>query len=97
MREGFHIAIAVFLLLNIFAGMLRIGRGPGSADRMLAVQLFGTEGVAILLLLAHGLEMRGLRDVALVFAVLAPLAMVAFVQRASQGVSKSLQNKEGQQ
>jgi multicomponent Na+:H+ antiporter subunit F len=87
MKDEFHSAVAVFLLLNIFAGMLRIWRGPVAADRMLAVQLFGTEGVAILLLLAHGLDEPALRNVALVFAILAPLAMVAFVQR-SRGVEK---------
>jgi multicomponent Na+:H+ antiporter subunit F len=74
--------MALFLLVNILAGMARIVRGPAAADRMLAVQLFGTQGVAILLLLAHGLGEPALRNVALVFAILAALAMVAFVRRA---------------
>jgi multicomponent Na+:H+ antiporter subunit F len=73
--------MALFLLVNILAGMARIVRGPAAADRMLAVQLFGTQGVAILLLLAHGLGQPALRNVALVFAILAALAMVAFVRR----------------
>lgn len=38
------------------AGLVRIARGPTPADRMLAAQLFGTTGVAVLLLLAQGLE-----------------------------------------
>jgi multicomponent Na+:H+ antiporter subunit F len=96
MKEEFHTAVAAFLLLNILAGMLRIGRGPGAADRMLAVQLFGTEGVAILLLLAHGLDQPALRNVALVFAVLAPLAMVAFVQGAATSTPESTEGREGQ-
>jgi multicomponent Na+:H+ antiporter subunit F len=77
----FHTAVALVLLLNVVAGMARIARGPTAADRMLAVQLFGTQGVAILLLLAHARGEPALRDVALVFAVLAPLAMVAFTRR----------------
>jgi len=51
-------------------------------DRMLAALLFGTTGVAMLLLLAPGLNLPALLDVALVFALLAAVALVAFVRRA---------------
>jgi multicomponent Na+:H+ antiporter subunit F len=83
-NAAFYVAIALFLLLNIFAGMARIFRGPTAADRMLAVQLFGTQGVAILLLLAQSFGRPALRNVAFVFAVLAIMAMVAFVRRAPE-------------
>jgi multicomponent Na+:H+ antiporter subunit F len=76
----FFNAIALFLMLNILAGLWRVFRGPTLGDRMLAIQLFGTTGVAILLILAHSLNEPPLRDVALVFALLAVLAMVAFVK-----------------
>ncbi len=76
----FFIAIALFLLVNIVAGLVRIVRGPSLGDRMLALQLFGTTGVAILLLLAESFNEPPLRDVALVFALLAVLAMVAYVK-----------------
>jgi multicomponent Na+:H+ antiporter subunit F len=79
--EMLYLALAVFLLLNIAAGLVRILRGPTAADRMLAAQLFGTTGVAILLLLAEAQAEPALRDVALVFALLAALATVAFVKR----------------
>ena len=79
--ETLYLAVAVFLMLNIAAGLLRILRGPTSADRMLAAQLFGTTGVAILLLLAEVQDLPALRDIALVFALLAALATVAFVKR----------------
>jgi multicomponent Na+:H+ antiporter subunit F len=72
---------ALILLLSVALGLLRIWRGPGFADRMLAAQLLGTTGVAILLLLAAPLDMPALRDVALVLAVLALLAVLAFVAR----------------
>lgn len=81
MNADFYTIAALFLLANIIAGMARIVRGPTAADRMLAVQLFGTQGVAMLLLLAHGLGDPALRNVALVFAILAALAMIAFVRR----------------
>ncbi|MCA1803995.1 MAG: hypothetical protein LC646_01205 [Xanthomonadaceae bacterium] len=79
--EQLYLALAVFLMLNVAAGLLRILRGPTAADRMLAAQLFGTTGVAILLLLAEAQGVPALRDVALVFALLAALATVAFVKR----------------
>lgn len=75
-------ALALFLLLNLGAGMWRVLRGPTAADRMLAAQLFGTTAVAILLLLAEATGNAALRDVALVFALLAAVTAVAFVRRA---------------
>ena len=77
----FHLAAALFLLLTILLGLVRVLRGPGSGDRMLAAQLFGTTGVAILLLLGMALEQWVLVDVALVFALLAVVAAVAFVRQ----------------
>jgi len=79
--SGFLLAAALFLLLTIAAGMVRVLRGPTDGDRMLAAQLFGTTGVAILLLLAEALAMPALIDVALVFALLAAVATVAFVRQ----------------
>ena len=75
---SFYTSVALFLLLNLGGGLIRILRGPTAADRMLAAQLFGTTGVAILLLLAAAMEVRGLRDVALVFALLGPVNAVVF-------------------
>jgi len=80
--QTLYLALALFLLLNLCAGMWRILRGPSIADRMLAGQLFGTTAVAILLLLAEATESPAMRDVALVFALLAAVTAVAFVQRA---------------
>ncbi len=83
-----YLALALFLLLNLGAGMWRVLRGPTAADRMLAAQLFGTTAVAVLLLLAQATGNAALRDVALVFALLAAVTAVAFVRRAwpDQGV-----------
>jgi len=76
-----YFAMALFLLLTLVAGLWRVLRGPTAADRMLAAQLFGTTAVACLLLLAQALDQPPLRDVALVFALLAALTAVAFVRR----------------
>jgi multicomponent Na+:H+ antiporter subunit F len=79
--QTLYFALALFLLLNLCAGIWRVLRGPTTADRMLAAQLFGTTVVAILLLLAQASDSPALRDVALVFALLAAVTAVAFVQR----------------
>lgn len=73
-------ALAVFLLATLCAGLVRVWRGPTPADRMLAAQLFGTTGVAILIVLA-GAGVSALRSVALVLSLLAAVAIVVFVQR----------------
>ncbi|MGM0553122.1 MAG: monovalent cation/H+ antiporter complex subunit F [Pseudomonadota bacterium] len=77
----FYLACTLFLLATILLGLIRVLRGPGSGDRMLAAQLFGTTGVAILLLLGTALGQSALTDVALVFALLAVVTAVAFVRQ----------------
>ncbi len=69
---------AGLVLATVAVGLVRILRGPGDADRMMAAQLLGTGGSAALLLLgATGIP--ALFDVALVLALLAAFASVAFV------------------
>jgi multicomponent Na+:H+ antiporter subunit F len=80
-----YLILVLFLLLNLVAGMWRVQRGPTGPDRMLAAQLFGTTAVAVLLLLAQVGDNSALRDVALVFALLAAVTAVAFVRRAWPG------------
>ncbi|MCZ7641084.1 MAG: monovalent cation/H+ antiporter complex subunit F [Verrucomicrobia bacterium] len=79
--SGFALGAAVLLLLTLVAGMVRVVRGPTAADRMLAAQLFGTTGVAVLLLLVLAGGGSVLLDVALVFALLAAVVGVAFARR----------------
>lgn len=77
-----YAALASFLLVNILVGTIRTVRGPAPADRMITAQLFGTLGVGILLVLAELLGRPALRDVALVFALLGAVTVVAFVSQA---------------
>ncbi|SDT90610.1 monovalent cation/H+ antiporter complex subunit F [Halopseudomonas salegens] len=71
---------AAILLLSITAGLWRIWRGPTRADRLLAVQLFGTSGAAVLMLLAHIQRQPPLLDAALILALLAAVLSIALVQ-----------------
>jgi multicomponent Na+:H+ antiporter subunit F len=76
-----ELGVASFLLLTIGIALLRVVWGPTRADRMLTAQLWGTTGVAILLLLSEASGAPVLEDVALVLALLASVIAVAFVRR----------------
>jgi multicomponent Na+:H+ antiporter subunit F len=80
--SDFLLAAAAFILAMVALGLLRIVRGPAAADRMMAAQLLGSGGVAILLLLAVALQSPSIVDVALLLALLAAFAAVAFVRDA---------------
>lgn len=75
------LVIAVFLLANLLVALVRVVRGPTDPDRLLAALLFGSTGVAVLLLLAEAQAAPALADVALVFALLAAVTGVAFARR----------------
>jgi multicomponent Na+:H+ antiporter subunit F len=62
-------------------GLVRAMVGPSLQDRMLSVQLLGTGGVALLLLLSSLLAIPALIDVALVLALLAAVAAAALTRR----------------
>ena len=79
--SAFLVGVALFLSLNVAAGLLRVWLGPTAPDQMLAAQLFGTTGTAIFLVLAEGLSMPSLRDVAITAALLASISTVVFVRR----------------
>ena len=79
-----YMGVVVFLFLNLLVGVWRIFYGPTDADRILASQLFGTMTIIILLLLAQISVNNALRDVALLFASLAAVSAVAFVQSSTK-------------
>jgi multicomponent Na+:H+ antiporter subunit F len=78
-----------FVLVMTALGLFRIFRGPSEADRMMAVQLVGTGGVAVLLLLSAAVDIPGIVDVALMLALLAAFAAMAFVTSASGSQSSA--------
>jgi multicomponent Na+:H+ antiporter subunit F len=80
MNAAIPLFTSIILFLTIGGGLVRVLIGPTRTDRMLTVQLFGTTGVAILLLLAEMLSLPDLRDVALIFALLAAVVTINFVK-----------------
>jgi multicomponent Na+:H+ antiporter subunit F len=79
---SFLLAAAAFILVMVALGLFRVLCGPADVDRMMAVQLLGTGGVAVLLLIAVAAEIPAIVDVALMLALLAAFAAVTFVTSA---------------
>lgn len=89
-----HVLAALILLATVTAGLVRIFTREGRVERLLALQLFGTTAVAIVLLLAEAVDLPGLRDLALVFGLLASIFSVAFVR---YGSMEQANRKKGRQ
>jgi multicomponent Na+:H+ antiporter subunit F len=83
------LALAGLILLTVAAGLARLLYGPGDVDKVMAVQLLGTGGIASLLLVASATSVAGVEDVALGLALLAAFASVAFVQSAAASAAES--------
>jgi multicomponent Na+:H+ antiporter subunit F len=92
MRE-FLLCTAIFVLATVALGLVRVLRGPDDADRMMAAQLLGTGGMAVLLLSAGG-GLSAAADVALVLSLLAAFASVAFVKSGGGRRSGRSRSKE---
>ena len=80
--SDFLLASAGFVLMTVAVGLLRVLRGPGAVDRMMAAQLLGTGGIAGVLLLGAATGEAAAVDVALTLALLAAFAAIAFVKAA---------------
>ena len=79
----FLLATAGAILFTVAVGLVRILGGPGDADRMMAAQLLGTGGIAMLLLVGAATGVGSTVDVALTLALLAAFASVAFFKSAT--------------
>lgn len=95
MIDSIYIALAAVVMLSFSGGALRLFRGPTRADRMMGAQLFGTTGAGVALVLAAAMDAWVLIDVALVFAALAAVTVIAFVQRSPIVDDGEAQSPEG--
>jgi multicomponent Na+:H+ antiporter subunit F len=73
------LAAAGLIVLMVAIGLARILLGSNDVERLMAVQLLGTGGIAALLLIAYATNVPGVEDVALGLALLAAFATVAFI------------------
>lgn len=79
---GFLLTCAVVVLFTVGLSLARLLRGSGHVDRMMAGELLGTGGVAALLLFGVATQTAGVIDLALLLALLAAFAAVAYVASA---------------
>lgn len=91
----FLLSMAAFVVLMTAAGLARVARGPGRAERMMAAQLLGTGAIGALLLLAVATSESAVVDVALTLALLSAFAAIAFVKSAlREDTGESVGNEE---
>ena len=83
----FLLIAACTILAMVALAMFLVMRGPVDADRIMAVQLLGTGGIAVVLLAGSATGQSAVIDVALVLALLAAFAGLAFVKAGSPAQS----------
>lgn len=76
----FLLWMGAFVLLMVALGLVRVARGPGRAERMMAAQLLGTGAIGALLLFGAATGEPAVVDVALTLALLSAFASIAFVK-----------------
>lgn len=76
----YFLAIVLALALLLSLSLLRVLRAPSYADCILATQLVGTIGVAMLIILSVIKREPYLLDVSLVLALLTSIMLVTFTQ-----------------
>jgi multicomponent Na+:H+ antiporter subunit F len=82
--SGFLFGAALFVLMTVALGLTRVLRGPSGFDRMMAAQLIGSGGVAVMLLLSFAMQMPPVVDAALMLAILVVFASAGFVNSTSR-------------
>ena len=86
--DEFLFGIAAFVLTMVAIGLVAILQRSAEVDRLMAAQLLGTGGVAILLLLSVATRTSPIVDVALLLVLFAAFAAVAFVRDAPDSEKK---------
>ena len=76
----YFLALVLVLAVLLSLSLLRVLRAPSYVDCLLATQLVGTIGVAMLIILSVINREPYLLDVALVLALLASIMLVTFTQ-----------------
>ena len=76
----FLLSAAAFVVLMVALGLVRVARGPGRAERMMAAQLLGTGAIGALLLVGTATGDGSVVNVAMTLALLSAFASIAFVK-----------------
>ncbi len=81
MTDAFLFGSAAIILTTLVVALLRVMRGPSLADKLIVLQLFGTAGVAFLLLLGQAFDAGTFLDAALIVALLASVTAASVAAR----------------
>jgi multicomponent Na+:H+ antiporter subunit F len=73
-------AAAVAILITMVMAVIRAIRGPTVYDRIVAVNMFGTKTVLIIAIIAFLTERYDLLDIALVYALINFIGIVAVLK-----------------
>ena len=85
--HDFLVIASLILGLNLLLSLVAMLRKTNTSDRVLGVQLLGTNGVGLMLLMALLQDQSGLIDAALVLALLAAVVVIAFTRREQEQVN----------
>lgn len=91
----FLLAASIFILATVAVGLIRVLRGPGNAERMMAAQLIGSGGIASLLTAGTATGVSAATDLALTLALLATFASIAFVKKGTPRSPDAPEVREG--
>lgn len=83
--DALVLAVAVFLVLNLAAGVAAALRARRASELLVVAMLSGTTTTGVLVLLADGLDLPALRDVALMVAIVAVVPIAAYASTAREG------------
>jgi multicomponent Na+:H+ antiporter subunit F len=73
-------AVILFLCVSLLLLVVRAVLGPSVFDRILAVNVFGTNVVVLIAVVAVGYDSESFLDVALVYAFLNFIATIGYLQ-----------------
>jgi multicomponent Na+:H+ antiporter subunit F len=88
--EAFLFGAAVVTSATVVLALLRLFASASALDWMMAGQLVGTAGIAALLLFGVATGAKGIIDLALLLALLAAFAIVAFAAGLQRSALRSL-------
>lgn len=91
-----YIIALIFLILMVFACMIRAIKGPRVADRIVAVNMMGTMVMVIIAILSLMLHEGGLVDICLIYAMISFLAVIVLT-KVYIGIYRERKQKEEKQ
>ncbi len=80
MKDFVLIGAMIILTLMLFSTFVRTIIGPRISDRLLSINMIGTQVIILICILAVYLNEAGLVDMALIYAMLSFLSIVLFTR-----------------